>query len=288
MGQPKEFYMDEHVSRAVIHGLRQRGADVLTLHPTDQQREGVGMTSTGSIVFAIVCTLLAGTTAAAEPTHGNFASNMVKIGDVQREYRLVVPKTVDLAKPAPLVIAFHGMLIDSKDLMPFYTRLNQTAEKHKFILAYPNAIDKSWGLAPDKVISDLAFFDALLAKLTADYKIDAERVYVLGMSNGGYFAHLVGKERSKTVAAVASHSGPFGLQTLFGVNADRKFPVLIIHGDQDKLLPVDWARENRDKYKREGHEVKYVELAGYGHVWGTKADVNETIWKFFADHPLEK
>lgn len=246
------------------------------------------MSLAGRLLIAIVGAGLAGTAVADDPMHGNFGSENVKVGDVKRVYRLVIPKTVDLAKPAPLVIAFHGMLIDSKDLMPFYTKLNATAEKHKFILAYPNAIDKSWGIAPDKVKNDLAFFDALVGKLRADYKIDSERVYALGMSNGGYFAHLVGKERSKTVAAVASHSGPLGLQTLLGVNAERKFPVLIIHGDQDKLLPVDWARENRDKYKREGHEVKYVELSGLGHVWGTKAEVNETIWSFFADHPLKK
>jgi polyhydroxybutyrate depolymerase len=236
----------------------------------------------------LLLTCVTFTAAAGEPKHGEFASETVKVGPVTREYRLVVPKTVDLAKPAPLVIAFHGMLIDSKDVMPKYTKLNVTAEKHKFIIAYPEAIGKSWGLAPDKVQSDLAFFDALLAKLSADYRIDPERVYVLGMSNGGYFAHLVGKERSKTVAAVASHSGPLGLQTLLGVRAERKFPVLIIHGDQDRLLPVDWARENRDKYTKEGHEVKYVELPSVGHVWGTGADINETIWKFFAEHPRSK
>jgi polyhydroxybutyrate depolymerase len=225
---------------------------------------------------------------AAEPKPGEFASESVKVGTATREYRLVVPKTVDLTKPAPLVIAFHGMLIDSKDVMPKYTKLNDTAAKHNFIIAYPEAIGKSWGLSPDKVKNDLAFFDALLTKLSADYKIDPKRIYVLGMSNGGYFAHLVAKERAKTVAAIASHSGPLGLQTLGGVKAERKFPVLIIHGDQDKLLSVDFARENRDKYKKEGHEVKYVELAGVGHTWGTKADVNETIWKFFEDHPLGK
>ena len=235
-----------------------------------------------------LCVTLTGAVRAAEPKHGDFGSETMKVGAVTREYRLVVPKTVDLSKPAPLVVAFHGMLIDSKDFMPRYTRLNETAAKHEFSIAYPNAIDRSWGLAPDKVKNDLAFFDALLGKVSADYKIDPDRVYVLGMSNGGYFAHLVAKERSKTVAAVASHSGPLGLQTLLGVNADRKFPVLIIHGDQDRLLPVDWARENRDKYKREGHEVKYVEVAGMGHTWATKADINETIWKFFADHPRGK
>ncbi len=223
-----------------------------------------------------------------ESRHGEFGNQKVEIGNETRTYRLVVPKTVDLSKPASLVVALHGMLIDSKDVMPKYTRLNETAEAKKFIIAYPEAVGKSWGIAPEKVNSDLAFFDALLVDVKAKYKVDPDRVYVLGMSNGGYFAHLVGKERSQTVAAVASHSGPLGLQTLLGVRADRKFPVLIIHGDEDPIFPVAFARENRDKYKREGHEVKYVELPGKGHMWGTEFGINETIWEFFAKHPRKQ
>ncbi len=219
------------------------------------------------------------------PRHGEIDAQIIEIGDETRTYRLVVPKTVELAKPVSLVVAFHGMLIDSKDVMPKYTRLNETAEAKKFIIAYPEAVGKSWGIAPEKVNSDLAFFDALLTQVKAAYKIDLDRVFVLGMSNGGYFAHLVGKERSQTVAAVASHSGPLGLQTLLGIRADRKFPVLIIHGDKDPIFPVAFARENRDKYKREGHEVKYVELPGHGHMWATTVDINETIWEFFDKHP---
>lgn len=34
--------------------------------------------------------------------------------------------------------------------------------------------------------------------------------------------------------------------------------------------------------------MKYVELPGQGHIWATKADINETIWEFFAKHPQEK
>src|SRR5690349_7636123 len=49
--------------------------------------------------------------AAVPPTHGNFAAEKITVGDATREYRLVVPKSVDLKKPAPLVFAFHGFLI---------------------------------------------------------------------------------------------------------------------------------------------------------------------------------
>lgn len=240
----------------------------------------------------IACVLLfgalAGTARAAEREHGNFAAEVVQVDKDKREYRLVVPKTVDLKTPAPLVIAFHGFLIDSKDLMPVYTKLNETAEKHRFILVYPNALDRSWGLSAPKIAKDLAFFDALLEDLSKKYKIDSRRVYLTGMSNGGYFAHLVAKERSTTIAAVACHSGALGLQTLGGIKAERKFPVMIIHGDKDNILPVAFARENRDKYKKEGHEVNYIEVRGMAHGWATEIGVNEKMWAFFNRHPKPK
>lgn len=47
-----------------------------------------------------------------------FGSEKVQVGDASREYRLFVPKTVDLSQQAPLVVAFHGMLIDSKRRTP--------------------------------------------------------------------------------------------------------------------------------------------------------------------------
>ncbi len=218
-------------------------------------------------------------------TPGTFSDESLAVGKQKRVYRLVVPKGVDLDKPAPLVFAFHGMGIDSKDFMPKYTKLDDLATDKKFILVYPEADGRAWGLAPEKVTNDLAFFDELLKTLQAKYKIDPDRIYVLGMSNGGYFAHLVGKERSKTVAAVVGHSTALGLQTLGGIKADRKFPVMIVHGDKDNILPVAWARENRDKYKKEGHDVTYVEVAGMGHVWATDQKINEQIWAFFEKHP---
>lgn len=236
----------------------------------------------------VVFPLLLSTEAARAQKVGTFASESIPVGPDKREYRLVVPKTIDLTKPAPLVFAFHGILIDSKDVMPLYTKLDETAAKHKFLLVYPNAIDRSWALSPPAMTKDLAFFDALRKKLSADYRIDADRVYAVGMSNGGYMAHFVGKERSKEIAAVACHSGALGLQTLLGIRSERKFPVMIVHGDKDSIISVHIARENRDKYRKEGHKVHYVEIPNLNHFWATDAGINDTIWRFFAEHPRTK
>lgn len=236
------------------------------------------------LLLLVAAPAIAQPAADAPPKHGTRKETLT-VGGQPREYRLVVPASVDLARPAPLVVAFHGMGIDSPDVMPRYTKLDELAAAKGFVLAYPGAIGRSWGLVPDKVKADLAYFDALHTHLTNRFKIDADRVYVLGMSNGGYFAHLVGAERSKVVAAVMSHSGPLGLQTLGGIKAERKFPVMIVHGDKDRLLPVEWARENRDKYTKEGHEVRYVEVPGLGHMWATEQKINDQIWDFFQRHP---
>ncbi len=85
------------------------------------------------IFSAVLCVSMLGMAEANEPKHGEFGSETVKTANATRQYRLVVPKSVNLSKPAPLVIAFHGLLIDSKDVMPKYTKLNETAEKNKFL-----------------------------------------------------------------------------------------------------------------------------------------------------------
>ena len=237
------------------------------------------------ISFALVLLLAAGCATPPEARVGEFPNESLTVGRTNREYRLFVPSTVNLRRPAALVVAFHGMLVDSKDVMPKYTKLNETAERHGFVIAYPNAVGGVWGLWPDTIANDIGFFDALLARLSATYRIDPDRIYVLGMSNGGYFAHLLAKERSNVIAAVAAHSSALGLQTLGGVNAERKFPVFIAHGGQDFIFSVWIARENADKYRREGHEVEYVEVPRLGHTWASDENINERMWAFFAAHP---
>jgi polyhydroxybutyrate depolymerase len=243
-----------------------------------------------ALALALVALLVCGCAGRAQKPpvtakHGEFASEVLTVGGVKREYRLFVPTSVDLARPAPLVVAFHAMLIDSKDVMPRYTRLSETAQRNGFVIAYPNAIGGVWGLLPERSAADIAFFDALLKHLSATYLIDPDRVYVLGMSNGGYFAQLLARERSTTIAAAASHSGLLGLESLGGVNAARKFPVLIVHGTLDLIFPYRLVRDNADKYRRERHEVEYIEVPGLTHAWATDANVNEQIWAFFASHP---
>lgn len=236
------------------------------------------------------------TASAAEPkarpsngkggTAGTFPDETMEIAGVKREYRLVVPKSVDNRKPVPILFAFHGFLIDSKDLMPKYSQLDQLAEKERFVLVYPNAVDKAWRIVPFLAKDDFAFFDKLLAHLCGRYNIDRNRVYLTGMSNGAFFAHLLASQRSDVVAAIACHSGGLGVLARRPPQVKHKYGVMIIHGEKDSIVNVDEGRKSRDQYQSWGFPTEYLEVAGLNHLWAVNADVNTRLWKFLKEHPL--
>lgn len=217
---------------------------------------------------------------------GTLPDETMTINGTRREYRLVVPKSVNAAKPVPVLFAFHGFLIDSKDLMPKYSQLDQLAEKEGFVLVYPNAVDKAWRIVPILARDDIAFFDKLLVHVCEKYNIDQNRVYLTGMSNGAYFAHLLASQRSDIVAAIACHSGGLGIVSRRQPDVQHKYGVMIIHGDQDSIVKVDEGRKARDSYQKWGFPMEYLEVPGQNHLWATKSDVNSKIWKFLMAHPL--
>jgi poly(3-hydroxybutyrate) depolymerase len=197
----------------------------------------------------------------------------------------VVPTKVDGAIPVPLVFVFHG-LGDSKENISRYSGIESLASKKTFIAVFPDALDKKWNLNPMGENEDFRFFDALFDHVSSRYNIDLRRVYLTGMSMGGYFSNSLASERSEKIAAIAPHSGGLGFLAVRGVRAKRKYPVMIIHGDQDNVVKVDEGRKSRDVYTKEGHRVEYVEVAGLGHFWAVKENISDKIWKFFGDHPL--
>jgi polyhydroxybutyrate depolymerase len=246
------------------------------------------------VLAVAFCSALALSAFAAEPqprpTSGSGGklgaqpNKKIEISGVERTYKLYAPKALDFKKPVPLVFSFHG-LGDGQALMSLYTQLDRLAEKENFVLIYPDGRLHAWPLLPIMAKDDLAFFDALYDLAGKNYNIDQSRVYLVGMSNGAYFSHLVARERSEKVAAIACHSGGLGMMNE-EPKLKQKFAVMLIHGDKDSIVNVDESRRARDAYKKWGHDVEYIEVAGLNHFWAHKVKVNQKIWEFFEQHPL--
>ncbi len=217
---------------------------------------------------------------------GTFENNTIIVDGEARKYRLVVSEKLNLQTPNKIIFAFHGLGIDSKDLMPVYSELNVLAEKINAIIVYPNSQNGSWGLNQQQIKKDLRFFELLIKKIQAHYTIDEKNIHITGMSNGAYFCHILAKNNSEKVASVSAHSGMIGLEFIFGLNANRKYPVLLIHGEKDPIFDINTARNDLNKYKNEKHKAKLIVVSDLGHEWAKKISINDSILIFMNENPL--
>ncbi len=82
---------------------------------------------------------------------------------------------------------------------------------------------------------DLKFFDAVLAQLKQDYKVDASHIFSTGHSNGGGFTYLLWLTRGDVLAAVA----PCAALGKYAAQLKPK-PVMHIAGEKDLLVKYAW------------------------------------------------
>jgi polyhydroxybutyrate depolymerase len=188
--------------------------------------------------------------AAKELSEGD--ARQVRVGGLMREFIVHVPPVHPASKVAaelPLVFVFHGGggVAAREDKLSHFASL---AQRERFVVVYPQGIGQSWNDGRDTTVSqahrdkidDLAFFDAMLALLSKEMIIDANRIYATGISNGAIFSHYLAANRAGQIAAIAPVAGgiaePFYLQ----FKPTHPVSVLIIQGTEDPFVPYAGGR----------------------------------------------
>lgn len=214
--------------------------------------------------------------------------------------------------PTPVVFVFHG----HGGRAPAVARTFQI-HRHwsEAIAVYPQGLNTpgrltdpegkkpgwqhSAGAQGDR---DLKFFDALLAKLREDYRVDAARIYSTGHSNGGGFTYLLWAERGEVFAAMA----PSGSAAAQSAPKLKPKPAMHIAGESDPLVKYAWQKLMMERLRTlnscaaEGtawaeHSTLYASETGtpvvtFIHPGGHEfpKDSAPLIVKFFKEHPAQK
>ncbi|HYL34953.1 MAG TPA: prolyl oligopeptidase family serine peptidase [Bryobacteraceae bacterium] len=182
------------------------------------------------------------------------------VDNTLQPYRMFIPASYSGAKPAPLLVALHGMGGDENSMFDGYGgTLEREAERLGFIVACPKGRDTASmyrGSAEQDVLD-------VMADVERDYKIDAKRVYLMGHSMGGYGTWSVAIDHPDLFAALGPISGGGDVNGMLKI---RNIPEYVVHGDNDKTVNVSQSRRMVEAGRKAGANIVYVEVPGGSHV----------------------
>ncbi len=158
------------------------------------------------------------------------------LGD-DRTFQVHVPASAP--SPAKVLITFHGAN-SSIGTSKAGSRFNDYSDTHGFIAVWPSAIDGVWNDSdqPGADGDDVAFTDAMVAYLSANFDIAEAEIYVCGVSNGGMFVLRLANERPTIFAGygVVATSMSVDMGDVFAPAA-APVPCIIMHGTADGVVP---------------------------------------------------
>jgi predicted peptidase len=207
-----------------------------------------------------------------------FQASAVEIDSVRYPFQLLRPNA-NVGEPQPLVIFLHGAgergEDNSKQLTWLPLNLAGDAMRARFscyLLAVQCPDGEKWADVPWSEIDPsplparptraMSAVIAAMDRVLATENVDPDRVYLTGLSMGGYGAFDLAMrmpERFAALVPVCGGGDPASMGKL------ASLPLWIWHGDADSAVPVVRSRQMHAAAKKLDLDVQYSELPGVGH-----------------------
>jgi polyhydroxybutyrate depolymerase len=188
------------------------------------------------------------------PSTGTIEHASFTVNGKLRLYRVFVPKSLDPNQPSPLVVLLHGcdLMRGSGDEVAADTHFDEEASAGHFVAVYPDGQISDFSVlgrmrcwnagsccienVSTPVADDVAFVSQVLDRVTADHSIDKARMFIAGVSAGGFMAYRLACELSSRIAGMASIAGAMLIDNC---HPARPVSILEMHGTDDSNVPYD-------------------------------------------------
>ncbi len=209
-----------------------------------------------------------------------------ELDNMNERYWLYLPERYETSeKKLPLIIYLHGSSRRGRDIEQVKANglppVLDEKEDFDFVVASPQALSKyPWQRCwhPD----DLAL---LLDHLLETYRIDERRVYLTGLSMGGYGTWATMAVHGDRFAAAVPICG--GGSPEWGAHMSDVGPIWAFHGDADYIVPIERSREMVEAVQAAGGDAKLTTYSGVGHDSFTQTYANPEVYRWLLSHSLK-
>ena len=207
-------------------------------------------------------------------------------------YLLFLPKGYDAKAERrwPLILFLHGAGERGTNVWKVAThgppKIAATQADFPFIVVSPQC--------PEQQLWSSETLLALLDEITAKYAVDTNRVYLTGLSMGGYGTWALGLAHPERFAAIVPICGGGQIIGVLLGKADRwaslrSLGVWAFHGGKDPVVPLEESQRMVDALKKAGlPDVKFTVYPEAGHDSWTEAYENPELYEWLLKHERGK
>ncbi len=198
-----------------------------------------------------------------------------------RKYLLFLPDGYNEQKSWPMILFLHGAGERGDDLelvkMHGPPKIVEEKKDFPFIVVSPQCPEKSsW-------TKEKEFLKELLDDIEARYNVDKDRIYLTGLSMGGFGTWSLAcmyPERFAAIVPICGGGEPSAASKL------KDMPVWAFHGVKDKVVSVEKSQEMVNAIKAIGGNVKLTVYPEADHDSWTQTYNNPKLYDWFLEHKI--
>jgi predicted peptidase len=195
-------------------------------------------------------------------------------------YLLFLPEDYGREKKSwPLILFLHGAGERGSDIEKVKVhgppKIVQTKKDFPFIVVSPQCPEDDWWTDKTEMLINL------LDDIVAHYDVDTERIYLTGLSMGGYGAWALASQYPDRFAAVVPICGggdPILARTL------KDVPIWAFHGAKDSVVPVEESKRLVEAVNARGGNAKLTIYPDANHDSWTETYNNPKLYDWLLEH----